>query len=243
MSDQTFATRHSLLSCLTLCTILIAGSCLITSTTIAQGEKEDLTIKVKGTVIDDETGEPITQMIIQAGRVDKSDSKKITWGYSERGASTKSGRFSTTIKWSAGWTARIVADGYMPYPIMTEAPEPGTTDLDLVIRLKRGKPILGRVVDHEGNPVHNANVFPVSPRGLNLYKGQAHDRYMNRVDAKAKSVATDDKGYFKIHAGGAMLLAVSAESFDVWTAKIEAKSDKEFEVKLPAPTKLNTRSI
>ena len=240
MCDQGLVTHSSkyMPGALLMALILVCLMQLVSTSAVAQDDKEVLTVKVEGTVVDDDTGKPITQMMIQAGRIDPGDSKKITWGYSERGASTKSGRFSETIKWSAGWTARIVADGYIPHPIMTEAPEPGTTDLDLVIRLKRGKPIVGRVVDHEGNPVHKASVFPVSPRGLNLYEGQAHDRYMNRIDVKAKSVATDEKGQFKIHAGGATLLAVSTESFDVWTAKIEAESDKELEFKLPAPTKL-----
>lgn len=200
--------------------------------------KQDLRIKVKGQVVDDKTGEPITQMMIQAGRIDPADPKKITWGYSERRTSSKTGRFSYTVNWSDGWTARVVVDGYEPQPIITKPPAPGIDAVDVVLRMKPGKPIRGRIIDHEGRPVTGANVFAISPRGLNLYEGQAHDRYMNRVDPRAKSVATDKEGRFELSSGGSTSLAVSSKSLDAWAAQLDPKSEDELLIKLPAPTKL-----
>ena len=207
-------------------------SILAWSTTFAQG------ISVKGKIVDDETGKPITQMMIQAGRIDPKDPKKITWGYSERRTQSKTGQFRATIKWWDGWTARVVVDGYLPQPIISEAPAEGTTELDLVVRLKRGAAIRGKVLDHEGKPIAGVNVFAVSPRGLNLYQGQAHDRYMNRADPRAKSVATDGEGRFELPSGGSTSLALSSKSLDAWAVNIDPESKDELEIELPAPTKL-----
>ena len=160
-------------------------------------------IKIVGKVVDDETGKPITQMMIQAGRMDPDDPRKVTWGYSERNTKSKTGRFSTTVRWSQGWTARIIADGYEPQPVIREAPKLGQKEIEVEIRLKPGKPIRGIITDHLGKPVSGINVFSISPRGLNLYGGNSHDRYDDKIDTGAKFVTTKADGTFELPSGGA----------------------------------------
>lgn len=198
-------------------------------------------ITVAGKVVDNETGKPITAMMIQAGKMDPKDPKKITWGFSERNTRAKTGRFSTTVRWNQGWTARIVADGYEPHPILTEAPELGQTKLEVEIRLKKGKPIAGVVLDHTGKPVPKAKVYAVSARGINLTHGQARDRYDEKVDIRAKFVETDNQGKFEIHVGGSTSIAVCAPTIDAWAHAVDATNSKALEIKLPAPTLVRIR--
>lgn len=198
-------------------------------------ESEDV-VTVRGKVVDAETGKPITAMMIQAGKRDAKDPEKITWGYSHRNTRSKSGSFSTTIRWDQGWTARIVADGYIPQPIITQAPKLGQTKIEVEIQLKKGKPVTGLVVDHLGKPVEGAKVFAVSPRGLNLCDGEARDRYDGgKIDDRAKYVKTDKLGSFKIHPGTTGRVVVCAPTVDAFVHTYDLAEPKPATIKLPAP--------
>ncbi len=131
------------------------------------------TITIRGKVVDDATGEPIGRLITQGGKFDPSDPKKVTWGYSESRSRSRDGSFSTTIRWAEGWTARIVADGYIPQPVLGSAPPANKNDIEVTIRLKRGPNVRGAVLDHAGKPVKDAAVFAIGPTGVNLAAGQA----------------------------------------------------------------------
>ncbi len=116
-------------------------------------------VEVFGKVVDAETGKPVEAFITQAGKFDPKDPKNVTWGFSE--TRNTSGGFSATIKWNEGWTARILADGYVPQPVLSEAPPAGKDRIETVIRLKKGRIVRGRVLDHLGKPVKDASVFAV----------------------------------------------------------------------------------
>src|SRR5262245_30131026 len=115
-------------------------------------------VEVFGKVIDDETGKPVQGFITQAGHFDPKDPKNVTWGFSETHNSSSSS-YQATVKWSEGWTARIVADGYIPQPVFDEAPPAGKNRIEKVIRLKKGRTVRGRVFDHLGKPVKDVSVF------------------------------------------------------------------------------------
>ena len=133
------------------------------------------TVTVRGKVLDDATGEPIGKLITQAGKFDPADPKEVTWGYSEGRSSARDGSFSTTIRWADGWTARILADGYIPQPVIASAPPDDKDDIEVVIRLKRGPKVRGVVLDHAGKPLKDAAVYAIGPTGVNLAGGQARD--------------------------------------------------------------------
>lgn len=59
---------------------------------------------------------------MQTGKFDPADPTKVTWGYSEGRFSATDGSFSTTIRWGDGWGARIIADGYLPQPVLIKSP-------------------------------------------------------------------------------------------------------------------------
>src|SRR5579872_3906170 len=92
-------------------------------------------VEVFGQVVDDETGKPVMGFITQAGKFDPKDPGKVTWGFTETRTASKS--YSATIRWSEGWTARILADGYVPQPLVSKAPPAGKARIEKVIRLKK----------------------------------------------------------------------------------------------------------
>ncbi len=191
---------------------------------------------IRGKVIDDATGEPIGRLITQAGKFDPADPTKITWGYSEGRSSARDGSFSTTIRWTEGWTARILADGYIPQPVISSAPPADKDEIEVVIRLKRGPTVRGVVLDHLGHPVQDAAVFAVGPTGINLAAGQASSS-IGGSDSGAQPVRTGADGRFELPAGDAKLLAVSHSTLDAWPTEIPA--DGEVTVRLPKPARVD----
>lgn len=193
-------------------------------------------ITVRGKVLDDETGEPIARLITQAGKFEPTDPTKVTWGYSEGRSSARDGSFSTTIEWSDGWTARILADGYVPQPVVTAAPPADKDEIVVTIRLKRGPKVRGIVLDHAGKPVKDAAVFAVGPTGVNLAAGHARS-ILGFNDDEAKPARTGADGRFELPSGGAKTLAVTHSSFDAWPAEIPASG--EVTIRLPEPARVD----
>ena len=181
-------------------------------------------VTIRGKVVDDVTGEPIERVIIQGGKFEPADPKNVTWGFSEGRSNSRDGLFSTSIRWSEGWTARIIADGYEPQPVVASAPAADKKEFEVTIRLKRGSVVRGVVIDDAGNPVKKASVFAIGPTGLNLAGGNAISTNGGN-DVEAQPVRTDEKGRFEISVGEAKSLAVSHTTIDAWPAAIPASGD------------------
>jgi beta-lactamase regulating signal transducer with metallopeptidase domain len=192
-------------------------------------------VTIRGKVVDDETGKPVERLIVQAGRFAPADPSKITWGYSENRSSVRDGSFNTTINWAEGWTARILADGYVPQPVISSPPPAGKEEIEVTIRLKRGRTVKGQVLEHTGQPVKGAAVFAIGPTGLNLAAGKAWQPWGNE-DA-ARPVLTDEAGRFELPAGEAKLLAVSYLGLDAWPAAIPAEG--QIVVRLPQSARVD----
>jgi hypothetical protein len=212
-------------------------------------------VEVFGKVVDAETGEPVEAFITQAGKFDPKDPKSVTWGFSE--TRNTSGRFSASIRWNEGWTARILADGYVPQPVVSEAPPTGKDRIETVIRLKKGRVVRGRVLDHLGKPVKDASVFAVRPNGMTLAGGRAVHSFDGEEDRTVRGAKTDSDGRFELAlsvaespkrpagdppASGAATpgMAVSSPALDAWPAPLP-KGDAEALIRLPAPTRVEIR--
>ena len=193
----------------------------------------------QGTVVDDETGKPVTSYFIQAGRIDSKDPLKITWGFSEsRSSGSKDAKYQAHIRWQDGWTARLVADGYLPFPIATKAPKKEGETVKLDIRLKRGRLIRGRVLDHAGKPVADAAVFAIGPTGIYVSAKASVDSWSGKPDGRATPALTDAKGQFEVPAGAANSLAISTDLVDAWEASLP-KEGEEALIELPEPGALS----
>ena len=153
-------------------------------------------VEVFGNVVDAETGKPVEAFITQAGKFDPKDPKNVTWGFSE--TRNSSGGFRATIQWNDGWTARILADGYVPQPVLSEAPPAGKDRIETVIRLKKGRTVRGRVLDHLGKPVKDASVFAVRSNGLTLAGGRAVNSFDGEEDRTVRGAKTDSEGRFEL---------------------------------------------
>lgn len=209
-------------------------------------------VEVFGKVIDAETGQPVEAFITQAGKFDPKDPKKVTWGFSE--TRNTSGGFRATIQWTAGWTARILADGYIPQPVLNEAPPAGKDRIETVIRLKKGRTVRGRVLDSLGKPVQDASIFAVRPIGMTLAGGLAVNSFDGEEDRTVRAAKTDSQGRFELavsvaagqarpaddppaSAGTRPGLAVSSPALDAWPAPLP-EGDAEAVIRLPAPTRV-----
>lgn len=195
-------------------------------------------ITVRGKILDDITGEPVTKFIIQGGRFEPEKPGEFTWGYSESGGGSKEGMFSTNLQWHNGWTARILADGYLPEPILTELPPDAGDTIELTLRLKRGRIIRGQVLDHVGKPVVKASVFRIGPTGLQLAGGAAWNSWGNGQNNNAQYVTTGDTGKFEISSGGVDRLAVSSADLDAWPSLIPEDVENGMVIRLPEPASI-----
>ena len=230
-----------------------------------EGSKDDRpaaaadSVEVFGKVVDADTGKPVEGFITQAGKFDPKDPKRVTWGYSE--TRTSSASFRATIKWNEGWTARILADGYVPQPVLSEAPPAGKDRIETVIRLTKGQTVRGRVLDHLDKPVKDASVFAIRPIGMTLAGGKAVNSYDGQEDKTVRSVKTDAKGRFELTVGDAPApsrpapdktapdgnaaaavgsrpgLVVSTPALDAWPAPLP-EGDAEAVIRLPSPTRV-----
>jgi hypothetical protein len=212
-------------------------------------------VEVVGKVVDAETGKPVEAFITQAGKFDPKDPKKVTWGFSE--TRNTSGDFSATIQWDEGWTARILADGYVPQPVLSEAPPAGKVRIETVIRLKKGRTVRGRVVDYLGKPVKDASVFAVRSNGMTLAGGRAVHSYDGEEDRTVRAAKTDSEGRFELAlsvpagqgrpagdtpkpAGATPGLAISSSALDAWPVPLP-EGDSEAVIRLPSPTRVEIR--
>jgi beta-lactamase regulating signal transducer with metallopeptidase domain/protocatechuate 3,4-dioxygenase beta subunit len=190
---------------------------------------------VRGKVVDDATGEPVANFFTQGGKFDPADPAEVVWGYSETRSSRKDGKFSATVRWSEGWTARIVAAGYLAQPVLTRPPSPGQDVIEVVIRLKRGDTICGRVLDHTGQPVAKAGVYLAGRGVIGLVEGPWNE-------LQGPSVRTDAGGRFEIGGRGkdSKAIFVAAPSLYVWRADLP-EPGQEAIIRLPEPAKLHIR--
>jgi RNA polymerase sigma factor (sigma-70 family) len=204
-------------------------------------------LTIRGKVVDDATGKPVTRFIVQSGKFDPSDARfdptdprKVFWLIGEQPQSAPDGSFSTTIRWTEGRTARIVADGYLRQPILTSAPPADKVEIEVTIRLQRvPEKVRGVVLDPAGKPVKDAAVFAVGAPGLVLAAGQAWSRGFAREgkkDQDAQPVMTDAQGRFEIPTNGATLLGVTHARFDAWPAAVPANG--EVTIRLPQPARV-----
>lgn len=205
---------------------------------------------VRGKVLDDATGKPINKFTVYAEKFDPanpnfdpSDPRKAFSGRRETSPGNADGTFLTTVRWAAGWTARVGADGYLSQPVLTSAPLADKAEINVTIRLKRPPAkVRGVVLDHTGKPVKDAAVFAVGQNGLNLFAGAAWSRGWpgeNRKEPTATPVMTDEQGRFELPTAGARVLGVSHPSFDAWPTAIPASG--EVTIRLPKPARVEIK--
>ncbi|CAN5842492.1 hypothetical protein BH23PLA1_BH23PLA1_05120 [soil metagenome] len=225
-----------------------------------QAEPKGVTIR--GLVVDDETGAPVEFFGLQRGRVDDDDPSKLNWGESVQevpnshmridGKAIRTpnpqGEFSNYVspgkdRTVRGVWLRVLADGYEPRPV-TDRPfdvsDAGKT-IELTVRLRRGEPLVGQVVDHLGRPAAGAKLFLIRPNGgrvqiVDDVVGEGSDTGL--LDPTVTRALADGQGRFRITGlGDAIAVGVSAPRLHFWTVPVP-EAGEELTIRLPEPATL-----
>ncbi len=196
-------------------------------------------VRVRGVVVDAETRRPITRFVEQGGMADAKDPSKVQWGFSEtRRGENPEGTFSVTVGGPSRLRVRFLADGYRPEPVPVDPSEVGPGDIEVVVKMRRGEPVAGRVLDHEGRPVAGASVFLVSGLPLTISGGKAVLPFgpPGGEEPSATKTTTDAQGRFTLtgNGGDAALVAVSCPALDVWVVPVP-EDGRELTIRLPRP--------
>jgi len=248
-----------MLRTLGLCLAILGQAALPGSTALGQQpQSERNRVWIQAHVVDDETGDPIESFTLQSGQVKGQDPVETSWrsirdvpnGYTMVNGKAvlhrnPHGEFSHSVEVGVvgsperGWL-RVVANGYEPQPV-TDRPldlaDAGKT-IEVTVRLRRGRPLIGRVVDHAGRPAAGAKLFLIQPGDKNLrvvddVVGEGFATGLH--DPSVTWVVADEQGRFRITGvGDATTLGVSAPTLHFGTAPIPARGE-EMMVRLREP--------
>ena len=196
--------------------------------------REQTYTRIKGQVLDDETGEPIPYFVLEARRGAAPDGTNPTWrgpimtmpnSYTHKGGlaiptPNPTGRFDHYPRILVPdepdelWI-RVVADGYEPRTIADRpfVPDDIGKTIELTVRLSRGRQIVGRVVDHAGNPSAGAKLFLIRPSSSITVNddvmGEGSDRGL--LDPGVTRTVADAQGRFRLPGiGDARAIGISA---------------------------------
>jgi len=187
---------------------------------------------LSGRVVDDVTGEPIGDFVMQIDVSPPERGEEPEW--SGFGFGTLIQQRQGVFTWRLplpGRSVRVMAPGYVPQTVTVESvtnqPVP-----DLEFRLKRGDDFHGVVLDDAGRPVPGAQVFLTTLQRLFLNDGKRIGNMYN-----GNSTTTDSEGRFVLRGMGGTLQRIAAVSPDgllVWPAAQSAPGE-EIKVTLPKP--------
>lgn len=173
-----------------------------------QARREPYTLRIprpttfRGQVLDDRTGEPIkTLTVVKGRRWSHSDDMVFSHRRAEE-VQADDGRFVTSFDGSLALppfpkvAVRVMAKGYLPAEI---GPLSVGDQSDMVtLRLQPSEPILGMVVDPQGQPARDAQVAWVGPKRIAFIQ---HGRFMTQFTYGPELFAeTDAEGRFELPA-------------------------------------------
>jgi hypothetical protein len=216
-------------------------------------------ILVKGCAVDDETGAPIETYTVEASRGEGPETSKRSWGTWARhvpGSFSRvngrllripnpRGEFTYSVSGRDVETQhprwlRVVADGYEPRRVFDRPIDRADfgKPIEVTVRLRRGRSIVGRVVDHAGRPAAGARLFLVRPSGGRVTVsddviGRGSD--VGLVDPSVTRAVADEQGRFLLTGvGDAEVIGVSAPNVHLWTTPV-AEPGEEPTFRLPEP--------
>jgi RNA polymerase sigma factor (sigma-70 family) len=155
-------------------------------------------IRVRGTVIDAETGKPIPKFEVVAGET--NGNSRIFWR-SGTGKSATNGQFDVTPFYydqpGIAFFIRTVAQGYRPAD--SRAISPGESDVALDFKLKKGTGPFGVVKLQDGSPAIGADVYLNDPRKYGLPLENNRQQFLSPGPDQFW-VKTDQEGRFHFEA-------------------------------------------
>jgi hypothetical protein len=196
----------------------------------------------RGRVVDDETGQPITDFIVQVGTANPLKPEEIIWNQEFHGPSLRrpwnkheeGGWFGLQTRKSGRIWARVLATGYVPQTVTPEPVDSPTSLEDLVVRLKRGGELRGFVYDYLGQPVAGAWVYLAGTKGFELVDGNPPSWF------KGSAATTDATGQFVLDGvgDGDQKIVVFASHGLVACVVSKAEPVRALTITLPEPAAL-----
>ncbi len=146
---------------------------------------------VQGTVVDAESGRPVESFRFRATKLQTLSGPNYVQDDQWNSSKNESGSFKLDVLGPGIYTVAVIADDYAiatSVPVNTE----DQPDELLSIKLTKGIPLAGKVVDKNGEPIDAATV-----RALSLSAG-AMDRVLDRFVTNEGAVLTDADGRFEL---------------------------------------------
>jgi peroxiredoxin/uncharacterized GH25 family protein len=157
----------------------------------AEAARPDGDIKVKGTVVDAETGKALPAFAVTEGRQDQYNEGRFNW-YATRKTKHEEGKFTISLTKQRFLPALLVeADGYLPQAsaMITNA------ESELTFALKKGSGTAGVLLKPDGKPAVGVTVYLSDMRnGISLDGEKLKIR--ESAARSTRSTVTDDAGRF-----------------------------------------------
>ncbi|MCX6927611.1 MAG: carboxypeptidase-like regulatory domain-containing protein, partial [Verrucomicrobia bacterium] len=166
-------------------------------------------VDIRGSVVDDETDAPVKDFWVQAGVVNPDRPGEMIWDQSYRGPilSGPPARFAVQAQ-RVGQNWRVLADGYVPQPILQHPVAESMSSVDSVMRLMRGGELQGTIVDASARPVPGARVLLTTEQTPDLTGGQPGNTF------RGSTTTSDAAGHFRLRGvggGGQTIFVVSPD--------------------------------
>jgi beta-lactamase regulating signal transducer with metallopeptidase domain/Leucine-rich repeat (LRR) protein len=194
-------------------------------------------ISLNGHVLDAEKGTPIVDFVVQKGSTNFTTTNQIVWQHYTMGYAENQGAWSARLEDPYDRAVRILAPGYVPETLTRESLA-GRSTSDLEVRLRRGQPVQGTVIDADGRPVSGARVYLTTVQPLYLEDGKTI-----YGPFKGDSTTTDNSGRFILRGEGGSfqkVAVVTADNHLVWPA-FQSNPSQDLRIVLPRPGTLIVR--
>jgi thiol-disulfide isomerase/thioredoxin/protocatechuate 3,4-dioxygenase beta subunit len=180
-----------------------------------QASSEPCTLRIArpttlhGQVLDDETGEPIKSFTVVRGTKWSREADMVFdqgYDYRKEAIQSDDGRFTVGLNHTVAMppfpqvAIRVVARGYLPE--QTEPISAGDQPAAVTLRLKRGQPITGLVIDASGQPAAHAQVAWVGRKRYAIIEnGRINGGVWENATYRPEIILqTDDAGRFELPA-------------------------------------------
>ncbi|MFO1477525.1 MAG: M56 family metallopeptidase [Verrucomicrobiota bacterium] len=173
-------------------------------------------LKIHGSVIDADTGEPIGSFRVTPGWPQNGLAQVRL--QEEQGKTFSAGRYELTLDQPLvistspyDYVLQISAEGYAP--VLSPLIRPDAGDAPFDAKLKKTPMIDGRILDSQGNPMASASVQIAGPEDYLQLSGT---RIVNQGN-QATSIQSDTKGRFKLapRIGSYALIAAADSGFGI----------------------------
>jgi protocatechuate 3,4-dioxygenase beta subunit len=195
---------------------------LIAKTLTATDEEQSVTLlpelTVTGTVVDDQTGQPVENFSVVKGWMSRGREAPY-WDRNDTKVKIETGKFEYAENVERdGYATRIESDGYLPAESRPIKGEEGT--VALAFRLKKGMPLAGTLITPAGKALAGADLLLVTPSSQIIITNGAPTSQTFTLKAKS-----DEAGAFHMppQAGKFTLLVLHPEGYAELTPEQLAK--------------------